>query len=227
MVLSAIVFDFDGVIADSEPLHFRAFCDVLAEEGVELTERDYYDAYLGFSDTGAFRAIGADRARGWTAGQLAALASRKAMRFEHLERDATVLFHGAEDVIRRAAAIVPIAIASGALRTEITRVLDRADLTRCFTAIVTAGETPAGKPAPDPYLRALALLSAARGAPLDSAACVAIEDSRWGIESARAAGMRTVAVMHAYSPAELSNADLIIPSIASLDLAALQQLCSR
>jgi HAD superfamily hydrolase (TIGR01509 family) len=225
-MLSAIVFDFDGVIADSEPLHYRSFRDVLMEEGVELNEADYYERYLGFSDAGAFRAIGTDRARPWTADQLAALASRKALRFQQLEHVSSVLFPGAEAAVRRAAAAVPLAIASGALRAEITRVLDRADLMRCFTAIVAAGETPASKPAPDPYLRALALLSAARHAPLDPAECVAIEDSRWGLESARTAGLRTVAVTHAYDRATLAAADLVITDVAALDLAVLHRLCS-
>ena len=125
-MLSAIVFDFDGVIADSEPVHFRSFRDVLADEGVDLSERDYYQKYLGFSDAGAFRAIGADRARPWTADQLAALASRKAIRYEALARDHATLFPGADAAVRRAADVVPLAIASGALRAEITDVLDRA-----------------------------------------------------------------------------------------------------
>ena len=109
-MLSAIVFDFDGVIADSEPVHYRSFRDVLAEEGVDLSERDYYQKYLGFSDAGAFRAIGADRARPWTADQLAALASRKAIRYEALARDHAALFPGADAAVRRAAQAVPLAL---------------------------------------------------------------------------------------------------------------------
>jgi beta-phosphoglucomutase len=225
-VLSAIVFDFDGVIADSEPLHYRSFRDILAEEGIELAERDYYTTYLGFSDVGAFRAIGVDRARGWTADQLAALASRKAIRYEALARDHAALFPGADAAVRRAAEAVPLAIASGALRAEITDVLDRTGLIGCFAAIVAAGETPASKPAPDPYLRAVALLSAARGATLDPAECVAIEDSRWGLESARTAGLRTVAVTHHYDSTMLGDADLVLSDISALDVSVLHGLCS-
>ena len=66
-MLRAIVFDFDGVIANSEPLHFRAFRDVLADQGVDLAEHDYYTRYLGFDDLGAFRAIATDRGRTWSA----------------------------------------------------------------------------------------------------------------------------------------------------------------
>jgi beta-phosphoglucomutase len=224
-VLRAIVFDFDGVIANSEPLHFRAFRDVLADQGVDLSEHDYYTRYLGFDDLGAFRAIAADRGRTWSAAELAGLAVHKASRMEALEQDASVLFPGAAAAIRRSAAAVPIAIASGALGAEIRRVLDGADLTRYFSAIVAAEDTPAGKPAPDPYRLAVTLLSAAAGDPaLAPADCVAIEDSRWGIASARAAGLRTVGVTSSYDAAELSEADLVIRSVGDLDLVNLQRL---
>jgi len=223
-VLRAIVFDFDGVIANSEPLHFRAFREVLARRGVELTEPDYYTRYLGFDDLGAFRAIAKDRGRTWSAAELTSLTADKAERMEALERGASVLFPGAADAIRRAAAAVPIAIASGALGAEIRRVLDGANLTHHFKAIVAAEDTAAGKPAPDPYLRAVALLSESVGDAVLAADCVAIEDSRWGIASARAAGLRAVGVTSSYDADELSEADLIIGSLADLDITSLQRL---
>src|SRR5712675_3166909 len=182
MALRAIVFDFDGVIANSEPLHFRGYRDVLAEEGVALTERDYYTQYLGFDDVGAFGAIGRRHGAAWSDGRIKDLVARKAARLEVLERDVSVLFPGAADAIRRASAAMPIAIASGARGDEIMRVLQREHLTSCFTAIVAAEDTPVSKPAPDPYLRALALLRAAVGGTLVARDCVAIEDSRWGLQ---------------------------------------------
>jgi len=148
--LRAIVFDFDGVIADSEPLHFRAFRDLLAGDGVELPHDDYYARYLGFNDVEAFRAIGREHRPSWSTTLVADLARQKAERMATLERDAPVLFPGAADTIRRAAEAVPIAIASGALGSEIRRILDRAGLTREFTAIVAAEDTAASKPSPDP-----------------------------------------------------------------------------
>jgi beta-phosphoglucomutase-like phosphatase (HAD superfamily) len=223
-VLRAIVFDFDGVIANSEPLHFTAFRDVLAGEGIALAEADYYARYLGYDDVGVFRAI--DAARGaWARADIDRLVARKAVRMEELERDVSVLFPGAADAVRRAAAAVPVAIASGALGVEIRRVLEREQLARYFTAIVSAEDTPVSKPAPDPYLRAVSLLAQACGGSLAAADCVAIEDSRWGLESARAAGLRTVAVTSSYEAAALADvADLVIDSVASLDVAALARL---
>ena len=79
-----------------------------------------------------------------------------------------------------------------------------------FQFIVAAGETPAGKPAPDPYRKAAAL----HGHP--PAACVAIEDSRWGIESAKAAGLWCIGITHTYPVSELLEADAIVTSLAEL-----------
>lgn len=225
MALRAIVFDFDGVIANSEPLHFRAYHDVLGTAGVNLSERDYYERYLGQDDIGAFRAIAADRGLVWGMERIEELVAIKAQRMEVLERDMSILFPGAAAAVRRASASVPLAIASGALGHEIRRVLDRERLTECFVAVVAAEDTPVSKPAPDPYLRALTLLSTAAGSPLPAARCVAIEDSPWGLQSARAAGLRTVAVAHTYDKSAL-DADAVIPSLAELDMRALERLCS-
>jgi beta-phosphoglucomutase len=225
VALRAIVFDFDGVIANSEPLHFRGYRDVLAGEGITLTEQDYYTQYLGFDDVGAFEAIGRKHRADWAGTQIAALVARKAVRLEELERDVSVLFPGAADAIRRASAALPIAVASGARGEEIRRVLIQERLIDCFTAIVAAEDTPASKPAPDPYLRALALLAPACPR-LRAAECVAIEDSRWGLQSARAAGLRTVAVTTTYGADELT-ADLMIPSLQAMDLDLLVRLCSE
>ena len=222
-MLRAIVFDFDGVIANSEPLHFAAFRDVLAGEGIALTEADYYARYLGYDDVGMFQAIGAARG-GWAAAEIAGLVARKAVRLEELERHVSVLFPGAADAIRRAAAAVPIAIASGALGPEIRRVLERERLTTCFTCIVGAEDTPASKPAPDPYLLAVAQLGRTV-ADLRASECVALEDSPWGLLSAQAAGLRTVAVAQTYDKSALL-ADAVIGSIDELDISMLQRLCA-
>ena len=224
-MLRAIVFDFDGVIANSEPLHYRAFREVFGESGITFPEKAYYDRYLGYDDGAVFKAVAADQGLSWTAGRIAGLVRSKAIAIERLEQKASILFPGAAAAIRRAAALVPLAIASGALGAEIRRVLDREGLTPCFKAIVAADDTPAGKPAADPYIRALALLAEAVGAPLLPAECVAVEDSPWGLASAKAAGLHTVAVAHTYDRARL-DADLVISSVGELDLVTLAQLCA-
>jgi beta-phosphoglucomutase len=224
-MLRAIVFDFDGVLADSEPLHLQAYQDILAFEGIALAEDDYYTRYLGYDDVGAFAAIGRDRGRTWTRAEVDRLVHRKAARLEALERDVSVLFPGAANVVRRASIAMPLAIASGARGDEIRRVLERENLASCFTAIVTAEDTPVSKPAPEPYLRVVQLLRETLGE-LAAADCVALEDSRWGLQSARAAGLRTVGVAQTYERSALLEADLVIDTIDALDLRDLAQLWS-
>jgi beta-phosphoglucomutase len=223
-MLRAVVFDFDGVIANSEPLHYKAFRDVLDEQGIAFSEAEYYKEYLGFDDLNVFRQLAADRGLAWDAGRLDALVATKAVRMEDLEKDGSILFPGATAAVRRTSAALPIAIASGALRAEIGRILDREQLTSCFRFVVGAEDTPVSKPAPDPYLRAVALLAQSIDRLLASQ-CVAVEDSPWGLQSARTAGLRTVAVAHTYSRATL-DADLIIDSLDELDIGVMQHLCA-
>jgi HAD superfamily hydrolase (TIGR01509 family) len=217
-MIKAVVFDFDGVIANSEPLHFRAYRDVLAEVDVTLPEPEYYERYLGYDDHGAFRAIAGDRGLRWADGFVSDLVRRKAIRMEALERDQSVLFPGAGAAIRRLGDRFPLAIASGALRAEIQRVLEREALDDAFAVLVAAEDTPASKPAPDPYIRAVERL-AERAGPLEPDECVAIEDSVWGLESARTAGLRTIAVSHTYPAESLTGlADIVIEHLEILSV---------
>jgi beta-phosphoglucomutase len=168
--------------------------------------------------------MGADAGRAWTSTDIRRLIVTKARRLEQLEENVSVLFPGAADAVRRAAAAVPIAIASGALGAEIRRALEREQLVNCFTAIVAAEDTPVSKPSPEPYLRALARLTSALSVPIAPDECVALEDSPWGLQSARAAGLRTVAVAQTYDATDLHTADLVISTIGSLDLHELSRL---
>jgi beta-phosphoglucomutase-like phosphatase (HAD superfamily) len=203
----------------------QAFQDVLADEGLALSRDAYYGRYLGFDDVGAFEAILRDAGAPAGAARVADLVARKAVRLEILERGTSILFPGAADAVRRASAAVPIAIASGARGEEIRRALVREGLDACFASIVAAEDTLVSKPAPDPYLRALSLLRGAADPALSARDCVAIEDSLWGLQSARAAGMRTVAVANTYAQEALASAaDLVIPSLADMDLDVLATL---
>ena len=137
-----------------------------------------------------------------------------------------MLFPGAADFIRQASAAVPLAIASGALTHEIEHVLERAGLRGQLLAVVGADQTAQSKPAPDPYLEAFARMQTAIGRTLDPRRTVAVEDSRWGLESARAAGLRTVAVTTTYSADALAaHAELVVSGLDALRLDALDRLC--
>jgi beta-phosphoglucomutase len=219
-MITAVVFDFDGVLADSEVLHLRSYQQVLEPFGVDMSRADYFSKYLGFDDEGVFRTFGKDHGLGFTAGKIAELIARKSAVFEQLESTAEMLFPGAAECIARLSGEFPLGIASGALRHEIEAVLERARLRDRFAFIVAAGDTPSSKPAPDPYLRAAALHARAPGA------CVAIEDSRWGLESARAAGLACVGITQTYPRVELAGADRIIDSLDELDSTLIRSLRS-
>jgi beta-phosphoglucomutase len=223
--LHAVIFDFDGVIANSEPLHLRAFQLALAEDGIELTRQEYFSSYLGYDDIGMFEALARDRRLAISNGQIKALVDRKGERLQELMQAESVLFPGAREFIKTAAAAVPIAIASGALRHEIDEIVDAAGLSSLFSTIVASGDTPESKPSPAPYRLAFERLQQTAGGRLDPRRCVAIEDSRWGLESARGAGLRCVGVTTSYSAGELPGAELVVGGLKDLSLDALNRLC--
>jgi beta-phosphoglucomutase len=222
--LQAIVFDFDGVIADSEPLHLRAFQQALAEQDIELTPQEYYARYLGYDDVGVFEALARDRGIALNERQVAALVARKGVRLQQMMQEGSVLFPGAREFIREAAAVVPIGIASGALRHEIDEIVEAAGVANLFAVIVAAGDTPQSKPSPDPYRLAFERLRETAGDALEPRRCVAIEDSRWGLESAQGAGLRCVGVTTSYPAHELPGAELIVDGLKELTLPMLHRL---
>jgi beta-phosphoglucomutase len=209
-VISALVFDFDGVLADSEPLHLRAYQEVLEPLGASLPREEYYALYLGFDDAGVFKAMA--EARNWSIDerQITALIEEKTRILDAMLANGDVLYPAATACVTRLAAAYPLGIASGALRHEIQAILSGRGLDRYFRFVVASGDTPAGKPAPDPYRRAADL----HGQP--PAACLAIEDSRWGIESAKSAGLWCIGITNTYPVSELLDADAIITSLDEL-----------
>ena len=223
-MLRAIIFDFNGVIADDEPLHLEIFRRVLAEEGLAVSDADYYESYLGRDDRGCFAAALADAGRHGAAGDAAyigRLIARKADYYEGAACGRDLLFPEVPGLARRLAARYPLAIASGALRREIELWLARAGIADCFAAIVAAEDVLACKPDPEGYLRALAALNAVRADAIRPHECLAVEDSVAGVEAARHAGMRVLAVTNSYPAADLRAADWVVPSLAECDMEAL------
>ena len=222
--LQAIIFDFDGVIANSEPLHLRAFQGALADHGIPLTRDEYFGKYLGFDDVGAFKAVARDRGFAMNERLLAELVALKGHKLQKLMEGGEVLFDGAARFIRAAAEAVPVAIASGALRHEIDEIIEAAGVAELFSVIVASGDTPVSKPSPEPYRLAYTRLHEMHPAVVDASRCVAIEDSRWGLESARGAGLRCVGVTNSYPEAELVGAELVVAGLHDLTLDMLDDL---
>jgi beta-phosphoglucomutase len=221
--LQAVVFDFDGVIADTEPLHLRAYQEMLGPEGIDLSREDYYARYLGYDDVGLFQTLAADRGIALTAETIGTWVESKARIIERMLSSDEVLFPDARECARMFARHVPLAVASGALEPEIDRVLTHSGLRDCFKAIASASDGVRGKPAPDLYLLAMAKLKQTT-TPLDPACCIAIEDSHWGLEAARAAGLRCVAVTNTYPAAELTLAHLVVDRLSELTVPKIEEL---
>jgi beta-phosphoglucomutase len=226
-MLHAIVFDFDGVLANSEPLHFVAFRRVLAKHAITLEEREYYEKYLGYDDAGAFRAVLSDRGRPVDEATVTGLVGEKLAVFPEVLDGQQVIFPGAAECVRRLAGRMPVAIASGALSHDIDLILSGSGLRESFLVIVGAEQTAHSKPHPDPYLLAVRLLQERGAIPQGervARGCVAIEDSRWGIRSAKAAGLACVAVTTSYAAHELGEADLIVRNLDEVSVEGLERL---
>jgi HAD superfamily hydrolase (TIGR01509 family) len=220
--LNAIIFDFDGVIADTEPLHFEGLRRTLADIGITLTERDYYADYLGFDDRGCIlEALRVNR-RAITPSLVHDLMQKKAAAYLASIQDHLVMFPGVRAFVEDAAAQYPIAIASGALRPEIELILEQAGIRKAFRHITSAEDVTNGKPNPEPFLHALAGLNRVCGSSLAPGACLVIEDSLPGIRAAKAAGMQVLAVANTHTVQDLHEAHAISRSLTDTSLAELR-----
>lgn len=221
MTLAAVVFDFDGVIVDSEPVHLRAYQTILEELGYSVSTDEYLERLLGMDDRGVFLKLASDRGIELSEETLAKWIARKT---EVLQEQLSTHPHptpGAVDCVTVLARTLPLAIASGALRPEIETALDAMGLRQCFRAIVAAGETSRAKPCPDPYIRAIELLH------VPASEAVAIEDSPVGISAARSAGLVVVGLTQNYPASRLSEASAVVDSLAEVNLEFLEDVVRR
>ena len=219
--LQALIFDFDGVIADTEPLHFAGLRLTLSEIGIELTDTEYYAEYLGYDDRGCFIAALTTHKRPIDPDTISALMKRKAVAYLDSVKHHRVIFPGIHEFVREAAASYPLAIASGALRNEIEYILDEAGLRKEFLHITSAEDVTRGKPDPQPFLYALNGLRRQHG-DLSASSCLVIEDSIPGIRSAKAAGMKVLAVTNTHTVQDLHEAHAFAHSLKGTDLAVLR-----
>ena len=226
-MLRAVIFDFDGVITDSEILHFRAFNAVLTQYGFQLTKPEYYKKYLGMSDADCFRALIAEGRLPIQEHQIKVLGQQKTRIFEQLAKTEGKIIEGVREFLDTlSAAKVPLAICSGALRAEIELILAEAGLRNYFDVIVSAEEVTRGKPDPEGFLLALEKLNDVWPEPITAERCIVVEDSHWGLKAARAAGMRTIAVTNTYDAAQLKQADKVVARLDELTMNDLRQICS-
>lgn len=215
--LRALIFDFDGVIANTEPLHFAGLRQTLSEIGIELSEAEYYADYLGYDDRGCFIAALTANHRPVDPTTITQLMKRKAVAYLESVKHHQVIFPGIPEFVRNAARAYPLAIASGALRHEIEYILEEAGLRKEFLHITSAEDVTQGKPDPQPFLLTWKALRQ-RDSSLTTSSCLVIEDSLPGIHGAKAAGMKVLAVTNTHTVQDLHEAHAITHSLKEISL---------
>lgn len=230
-MLKALVFDFDGVIVDSEPLHYQAFLMVAKGLGVDFDYDHYLQAFIGFDDRDAFRAIlamaGDSHATGSDASEarVADLCRQKQEVFDRLAGASTVAIPGVLALIDQARSQVPIAICSGATRRDIELMLSGLGYRDRFEIIVTADDVAHSKPDPSCYQLAVEKLAARYpDRPLTAGQCLAIEDTAAGLAAARGAGLMTLGITTTSQAAALHAATRVHASERGLEGVDFQQL---
>ena len=224
MSLRAVIFDFDGVLVNSEPLHFRALRDSLIPEGIVIDSTEYLRNYVAYDDRGAIRLALEQHGHPWDAVRVEIVADRKARMFAEM-KSGIPFFPGARELVRDLQRQVPLGIASGARHSEIEDLLEAGGLRDAFAAVVGADDVARTKPHPEPYLEALKQLQQITPG-LEAGDCVALEDTPPGIAAARAAGMTVIGVAHTYDASVLASAHHVLPSLRRVNAAALRALAS-
>jgi phosphoglycolate phosphatase/beta-phosphoglucomutase len=228
-MIKAIFFDFNGVIIDDELLQMASYQEVLREQGIELTEREYYSA-LGLDDKGFVRAAFARANKPLSDEVLKLMMKGKTERHRKLIEDELPFFHGVVTFLKTTSRNFSIGLVSMAIRDEIEYVLNRAKLMPLFSAIVSSEDVNKTKPAPDCYQRALEKLNdwrrEQRLLPVLPSECLVIEDSPPGIESGRAVGMHTLGVTNTVTESELraAGAEVVTPSLADWTVDAVRHV---
>jgi beta-phosphoglucomutase len=218
-MIRAILFDYNGVIVNDEPLHLKAYRELLQVEGIALTDDDYYSC-LGMDDLTFTRAAFKRAGKETNDEQARALIERKTEKYVESIKDDLPLTPGVVTFVKACARQWQLAIVSMARRVEIEPVLERVGLAQSFAALVTAEDVRACKPDPAGYLRGLELLNerqrAVNQSPIAPVECLVIEDAPAGVESARAAGMRTLGVTNTVAEERLraAGADVVTHSLA-------------
>jgi HAD superfamily hydrolase (TIGR01509 family) len=208
---AAIFFDFDGVIVNSEPLHFAAIRDVLKREQIDLQEEEYYRELIGFDDRNAFGHMFAKHNRVLDAKtSLRVLTRKMEVSRAMIEARSYSALPGVEELVRGLWRHYPLAICSGAMREEIELMLEGVNLRDCFQVIVAAEDVKAGKPSPEGYLLTTSLISEKHGLKLTPKDCLIIEDAPTVIRSVKQAGFKTIGVATSYPLSALTDADYAV-----------------
>ena len=218
--MRAVIFDFDGVIVDTEPLHLAALNEVLAERSVEQIPRElYYAEMLGYDDVGLFKVSYARAGKRLGPEDLRDLLAAKSRHYLGMVQQELPLVPGVSAFVESISRRCLLAVCSGALRHEIEFILAEACLVEHFGVIIAAEDVDRGKPDPQGYLLACARLQEIGRCdpPLRPVECLVVEDSVPGIAAAKAAGMKCLAVASSHSGPMLRQADKVVASLGQVN----------
>lgn len=202
-----VVFDFDGVLADSEGLHLAAFQDVLSARGCTLARATYFDRYLGFDDRDLLQAFLTDHSLQVPDAELDAIVAEKGRKYDARVQGGLILFPAAAACVARLGVSFALGIASGSLHEEIANILRANHLEQAFAVVVGADDVARSKPAPDSYAEVVKRLD------VRPEHAVAIEDSHWGLMAAKAAGLKAIGITTSYPRHALHLADTVVDSL--------------
>jgi HAD superfamily hydrolase (TIGR01509 family) len=228
-VLRAILFDFNGVLVDDEPIHLEIFQRVLAEEGIALSSADYYSRYVGLDDRACFAAVLGAAGEPATVPRLMRLIARKASYYqERIRRDGYPFFPGAVELVTALAAQGRmLGVVSGALREEVEGALRQAGILERFKVLVSAEDVQESKPDPEGYRCAMEGLNSLPPLPerlLHPHEVLAVEDSPPGLAAAAELGLATLGIAHTFPAPRLHGAHAVVGSLRELTPESLERL---
>jgi beta-phosphoglucomutase len=226
-MLKAVIFDFDGVISDTEPTHLQAFNKVLSKYKIEISQTDYYKDYLGLNDYEGFKEMAKAHNLQLDDEEIEDLITQKGKIFEELAKTESNIIEGITEFLSMLKQNnIRMSICSGAVRSDIDAILSGTGLLGFFEVIITANDVKESKPDPAGLNMTLQRLNEMRDNVILPTECVVVEDSPWGLEAARKAGIHTLAVTNSYPADELKKAEKSVNNLGTVTITELQEMCA-
>lgn len=208
-MIKAILFDFNGVIINDEPLHLQAYTEVLKNENIEMTEEDYYSC-LGMDDKAYIETAFGRAKKECDSAKISEVMDAKTKRWLELVEENVPLFGGVENFIKKSEKDFALGIVSMARREEIEHILEKTGLSDSFSVIVSAEDISKHKPDPECYQKGFSLIDSWRmragGSPMTRSDCLVIEDAPQGITAGKNAGLKTLGVTNTVAEESLREA---------------------